>query len=88
MALVAAAIGASIPSMDCPELARLKRSYESAVRRWGHVLLQDAKLINGPVFAGSALGESFRERDEAKARLVAHRDSCFWCGAKLPARLM
>jgi hypothetical protein len=66
-------------NLQCPELRRLQQSYESAVRRWGNVLLQRAGLINGPAFTGTDLGEAYRERDEAKARLASHMDSCLVC---------
>jgi hypothetical protein len=78
----------TVTNLQCPELERLRRGYESAVRRWGNVLLQAAGLISGPAFTETDLVETYRERDEAKARILAHADCCLLCGPSLPARLM
>jgi hypothetical protein len=53
--------------LQCPELERLRRGYEFAVRRWGNVLLLEAGLINGPAVTETDLVGTCRERDEAKA---------------------
>jgi hypothetical protein len=71
-----------LANLLCPELRRLQQGYESSVRRWGNVFLQDAGLINGPAFTETDRGETYREKDEAKARLIAHGDFCLLCSAR------
>jgi len=65
----------------CAELRRLQQGYEVAVVRWGNVFLQEAGLINGPAFTETDRRETYREKDEAKALLLAHADLCLLCAA-------
>jgi hypothetical protein len=72
-------------AMPCPEYNRLRRYYEVALRRWGHLLLSlDAHLVGAATRQAAELKQkAFDERNAAKERLNTHVLTCPACNPKL-----
>jgi hypothetical protein len=93
MSLALLLVGSSNCAMSnlfpCVELQRLKQQYENALRIWGQF---EFPLHNEPVGPAAGQAERFQlkqralnARNDASARLLAHREKCQIC--KIEVRL-